>query len=82
MDARTGRAAPAVEREHPLYPLVGNTWPCFVLAAPRAPLQAVQYRLDMGTPQNLANIIWSCVVLGYSPDREWMVMYYNALDLK
>lgn len=45
-------------------------------------MQVVQYRLDMGTPQNLANIMWSCVVLGYMPDREWMVVYYYALDMK
>ena len=44
--------------------------------------QAVQYRLDMGTPQNLANILWSCVILGITPGREWMAMFYNALDVR
>lgn len=44
--------------------------------------QAVQSRLDVGTPQNLANIIWSCVVLGHTPDPDWMALYYNALDTR
>lgn len=38
--------------------------------------------MDMGTPQNLANIIWSCGTLGHTPDHDWMVMFYKALDAR
>ncbi|KAG1676081.1 hypothetical protein FOA52_014946 [Chlamydomonas sp. UWO 241] len=43
-------------------------------------LSAAQYRMDVGTPQNAVNMLWACVVLGYSPDREWMALYYDAID--
>ncbi len=32
--------------------------------------------------QNLSNIIWGCVTLGHTPDKEWMQQYYNALDVR
>lgn len=43
-------------------------------------LAAVQYRLDTCRPQNLANIIWSCVTMSYTPIREWMALYYTGLE--
>lgn len=45
-------------------------------------LAAVQYRLDTGTPQNLANIMWGAINLGYTPDRDWISLYYGALDVQ
>ncbi|GAX73300.1 hypothetical protein CEUSTIGMA_g754.t1 [Chlamydomonas eustigma] len=43
-------------------------------------LTAAQYQLDMGKPQNLSNILWSCACLAHVPDREWMALFYDAFD--
>ena len=45
-------------------------------------MAAVQYRLDICTPQNLTNIIWAVAMLGYTPEREWMAVYYDAIDAR
>jgi len=42
-------------------------------------LAAVQYKLDTGRPQNLSNILWGSVTMGYTPGREWMSLFYKAL---
>ncbi|KAF5830313.1 hypothetical protein DUNSADRAFT_14767 [Dunaliella salina] len=79
-----------VRREMPVMDVQGVSNTLYSLAVLRWPdmslveelMAAVQYRLDMSKPQNLANIIWSCVVLGYMPEQDWMVMYYRALDIR
>ena len=43
-------------------------------------LSAAQYKLDMGTPQNISNVLWSCASLGTVPDRDWMALFYDAVD--
>lgn len=44
-------------------------------------LATAQFRLDLATPQNLANILWSAVTLGHTPEPEWMAQYYTAIEL-
>lgn len=43
-------------------------------------LSTAQFRLDLGTPQNLSNTLWACASLGHVPERDWMGFFYDAVD--
>eukprot|EP00798_Chlamydomonas_sp_ICE-L_P006166 gene6166-2779_t len=44
-------------------------------------LGAVEYRLDMCTPQNLSNLILGVSYLRHTPGRHWMKSYYSAVEI-